>query len=177
MLLLLMTIEEPEERTFWAGLYEQYQTLMLRAAYGILQNTQDAEDAVQEVFLRLIGASSRTVRSLGEEERKAYLIVCAKNQARKILRRQLSRAESPLPEEETALMGTDSETAQETAELMSEIRRLPRQQQEMLLLRDYVGLSFAEIGVITGMKAGAVQRMLSRIRTQIRRNLSGIDGG
>lgn len=51
MLIYLQVIDAPEDRDQFITLYETYRGLMFYVANQILQNEQDAEDAVHDAFL------------------------------------------------------------------------------------------------------------------------------
>ena len=52
--MLLATIENDVDRALFAEIYEQYHERMEQAALRILKDTHDAEDAVQNAFLKII---------------------------------------------------------------------------------------------------------------------------
>ena len=53
MLICLQALDSPEDRTRFESLYTAYRGLMFHAARRILNNDQDAEDAVHTAFLSL----------------------------------------------------------------------------------------------------------------------------
>ena len=53
MLIYLQALDSPEDRTRFEALYTAYRGLMFHAARRILNNDQDAEDAVHMAFLSL----------------------------------------------------------------------------------------------------------------------------
>ena len=54
MLIYLQMIETPEERSKFESIYLLYRDTMYAVAYRILQNPQDAEDAVHHAFLKVL---------------------------------------------------------------------------------------------------------------------------
>lgn len=54
MFQLLELIENEEDREFCRKLSEQFDSAMYHVAYGILKNSADAEDAVQESYIAII---------------------------------------------------------------------------------------------------------------------------
>ena len=67
MLVYLQAIDDPEDRTRFEAMYSAYRGLMFHAANRILQNPQDAEDAVHLAFLSL--ANHRLPPELGPQAR------------------------------------------------------------------------------------------------------------
>lgn len=55
MFQLLELIENEEDREFCRKLSEQFDSAMYHVAYGILKNSADAEDAVQESYIAIRG--------------------------------------------------------------------------------------------------------------------------
>ena len=116
--------------------------------WRMLSNEQDAEDCLQEAFLRAYRAYPRMQ---GEVNFRAWLYRIAGNTARTQLKRRLRRdgREIDLPDEH----GTASQQAVDGLELRERlaavrtaVRGLPFKQQQSLILRKYQGLSYAEIG-------------------------------
>jgi RNA polymerase sigma-70 factor (ECF subfamily) len=129
----------------------------------------DAEDAVQEVWLRL----ARAGRSLQRVENpRAYLFRMTRNAAADILSR---RRESALDEVVPIMVTVDDPDAAVDGSRASEmVRKLPPKQREAVYLRHLVGLSFREIAEICGVP---VFTAASRHRLGIRklRTLMGVD--
>jgi RNA polymerase sigma-70 factor, ECF subfamily len=139
--------------------------LCTRDLYGLALwrtgSTTDAEDAVQEVFLRL----ARSPRSLAQARRpRAYLLAMAHRAAVDALRRRpraLRQADRPLLAPATDPgRAADAERASRLAE------GLPAKQRTVLFLRLFAELSFADIGRVTGV---ATFTAASRYRLAIRR--------
>ena len=53
MLIYMMMLETPEEKSKFEQLYLEYKGLMFHVAYEILHNEQDAEDAVHQAFVKI----------------------------------------------------------------------------------------------------------------------------
>ena len=138
-----------------------YSPMLLRLACTRLHSTADAEDAVQEVFLRLL--SVRTVfRDAGHE--KAWLIRATLHRASDI-RRRASERELPLEEiPETAAPVTETE-------LLSAVRALPERYSSVIHLHYYEGYTMKEIGKLLGLPAATVGTRLARGRERLRQML------
>ena len=139
--------------------------LCARDLYGLALwrtgSTTDAEDAVQDVFLRL----ARFPRSLAQARRpRAYLLAMAHRAAVDALRRRpgaLLESDPPLvaPDNDPE-RAADAERASRLAD------GLPAKQRTVLFLRLFAELSFADIGRVTGV---ATFTAASRYRLAIRR--------
>lgn len=71
-------LEEKNDYELISEYYERYEQSAYSAAYAVLGNKWQAEEAVQEVFLRLIYHRG-TVRYMSEQKRKAYVMKIVRN--------------------------------------------------------------------------------------------------
>ena len=144
------------------ALYQQYAGRMLRLANRILQNPQDAEDAVQEAFF---ARKAEYYASLSSEKREAALTVITKSRAINILRRRRETADTELLKQTLP----DASVSVTSGILLEEaIAALPPSQRDVLLLRCADGFSLGEIAEMTGLKRENVRKLLYRARKQIR---------
>lgn len=97
MLIYLQAIDDPEDRTRFEAMYSAYRGLMFHVANRILQNPQDAEDAVHLAFLSL--ANHRLPPELGPQARH-LAAVTAERKAIDLYRAQKRRPEAKLEDEE-----------------------------------------------------------------------------
>lgn len=140
----------------------QYSAMLLKLASTRL-SAADAEDAVQETFLRLL---SRRPSFRDAEHEKAWLIRTTLHRASDI-RRQASRA--ALPIEEAAL---ENEAAPQTeSDLLSAVRALPENYSAVIHLHYYEGYSIKEIAKLLRLPAATVGTRLSRGRDRLRQML------
>jgi len=141
---------------------EKYSNMLLKLACTRLDSAADAEDAVQEVFLRLL--TTRPAFRDAEHE-KAWLIRTTLHRAGDI-RRQGKRA--PLPLDEAASLPSEPEG--ENA-LLSAVRVLPERYSAVIHLYYYEGYSIKEIAKLLGLPAATVGTRLSRGRERLRQLL------
>lgn len=107
-------------------------------------HVQDAEDVVQEVFVRL----ARTKARLGlVRNPRSYLLGIAHRAAIDVLRRRRTTAE--LDEALLEPVPDDRDRAVDAGRLSALLCELPDAQREAVWLRHFAGLSFAEIGDVT----------------------------
>lgn len=139
-------------------LVETYSTLLLRAALSRLDSVSDAEDAVQETFLRLLTARPR-FRD-GEHE-KAWLLRTVLQRASDI-RRAAEKRNVPLDE---TLAAAQPESQ---PELLSAVRALPEKYSAVLHLYYYEGYSIKEISRLLGIPAPTVGTRLARGRDRLK---------
>ena len=80
MLVYLQMIEGPEQKSAFEQIYIQYRALMYSAAYAILGNPQDAEDAVHHAFVKIAENISKISEPVCPKTR-AYVVTIVENTA------------------------------------------------------------------------------------------------
>lgn len=136
-----------------AALAEQYAGMLYRLAYARTGSRADAEDVMQEVFVRLLRARPEF---RDEEHAKAWLLRVGARCAADVLRAPWRRREGPLD---------DGLPAPEP------VLALPAQYRMAVHLYYYEELSVAEITAVLGKSEGAVKSRLFRARALLRRYL------
>ena len=111
-----------------------------------LGDLRDAEDCLQETFLRALGSRSRA----SIRQPRAWLYAIATNTARSQLRRRgKERAERTSLETDIAEPG-DAEWRDRLEAVRRAVEALPAKQRQALLLRRYQGLSYPEVARVLG---------------------------
>ena len=140
---------------------------LYRIAFYMLESEAEAEDAVQEVYLKLWD----TRDSLdGIRSPKAYSVTLLKNLCLDRIRRarHLSFPEQ-LPEPETPhLQDDEMDQKMRLDKVLEAVKALPDRQREILILRTVEGLSYEEIAERTGMTYLTLRVLLSRARSTIK---------
>jgi len=157
-----------------ADIYERHGASVLGLCRVLLRNQHEAEDAAQQTFL----AAYRSIRN-GVEPRHpaAWLATIARNECRAAIERRMrepihqGEPESGLPDPVAqAAASSDLE------ELWRAIEELPPQQRQALLLREFSGLTYAELAVALGVTEPAVDSLLVRARRALRGRLRPLSG-
>jgi RNA polymerase sigma factor (sigma-70 family) len=150
-----------------------------RVALGILRDTDAAEDAVQDSFIKAYRGLS------GFETGRAFrpwLLRIVRNQCRDMLRRgkagpALERI-TPLLEERVADQGEDGEAAARRREaqdaLWAGLGRISVEHREVLVLKELDGLGYAEISEALGVPEGTVASRLYHARRALRSALEAM---
>lgn len=145
--------------------FEAYSDTVLRIAVQNTRNYHDAEDVVQEVFMRLAGSTEASAAGFRDENhKKAWLIRVTINFCRDLNRFSAFRKFQPL--EEYPCVSTDGNLHR--CELLELIRKLPEARRNAVYLFYYEGMSIEEIAAATGKSAGTVGSDLYRARKQLR---------
>ena len=87
MLIYLQMLESDEDKLKFEQLYTHYKGLMFRVAYDILQNKQDAEDAVHLSFLSVI-ENFQKISGIDCPKTKSFLVIIVERKAIDILRKR-----------------------------------------------------------------------------------------
>lgn len=157
------TITDPDA----AAVYERNAARVYRICYLRLRSAEDAEDAVQNVFLRWL---KKPVPFRDEEHEKAYFIVCAQNEAKNAAKNYWRTNRTSIDEiPEPAAAGT----AEDGGEMTELLFALPAPYRQTLYLYYFEGYSTKEIARLTGRTEGTVRCHLARGRAKLKLNLEG----
>ncbi len=151
-----------------AALVEQYAPALYRVAYSVLRNSADAEDAVQETFLRVL----RHQDSLHEvRDHRVWLIRIAWNIALDRTRRAKTRPETDDVTELARVLPATGLSAEEIAaaaqhhvRVLKLVDRLPVKERDVLVLSAFEELSSVEIAAVLGITESSVRSRLFRAR-------------
>jgi RNA polymerase sigma-70 factor, ECF subfamily len=161
------TLERAQEVAL-AALVNQYASTLYRVAFSALRNSHDAEDAVQEAFLRVL----RHRDALGEiRNHRVWLIRIVWNIALDRKRRAKTRPETDDIAELTRVLpanGLSAEqraaAAQHHANVLGCVERLPAKERQVLQLSAFEELSSVEIASVLGITESSVRSRLFRAR-------------
>lgn len=156
-------------RDAFAALYEEMSRPMYTVACRILHNRTDAEDIVQDVFLKMLKTDDYT--AVGNV--RAYILQMVRNEALMLLRK---RSREDLVEEVTEEQGAawrDSESREDAAEIISAIERLDADERDVFILHVNGELGFEEIAGIMKMSLSAVYRRYQKALKKLRKMMNG----
>ena len=142
-----------------------------RVAYHILESQQDAEDAVQELYLKLIKTPSKFSNI---QDPTAYGITMLRNICIDIIRRREKRRSEELHEYMIADASSPDKAVTEKDKLrmlIHEIDRLPQKQSMVLKMRAIEGLEYDEISQRTGLSQVNIRVLISIARKTLKNNL------
>ncbi len=151
-------------RSFELAFADLYR-LAYRVAFRILGDRSDAEDVAQEALARAALRWSRL-----HERPEGWVCRVASNQAIDRYRRRLRQPQSRL-----GPVAID-ERLGERADLVAALRKLPRRQREVVVLRYLADFSEADVAVALGCSVGTVKSQASRGLTALRNHLGGRTG-
>jgi RNA polymerase sigma-70 factor (ECF subfamily) len=168
------------DRSAFDELYMRYFDRVYTYLRVALRDSFEAEDAAQQVFLKVLEALPGYERR--RQPFRAWLFRIARNQAVDMLRRKgMVELEDPIEigrRYEDAGEETDLRALSwmSDSELLIPIERLPPLQRQVIVLRFMVDLSTADIAAIVGRSPEAVRQIQSRALAFLRARLESLGG-
>ena len=174
---------QAHNRAEFARMVDMYYGIIYRLALRMLNNPQDAEDILQETFLK----AYRHIDSFdGRAKISTWLYRIATNEALMFLRRRrphLVSIEEPFENEEgegeplhivdwCCIPEDELMTSEGRAHLDEAVERLPYSLRVVFILREIEGLSTKETAEVLDLTETAVKTRLSRARLRLREELS-----
>jgi RNA polymerase sigma-70 factor (ECF subfamily) len=156
------------EEAALSALVSQYSGTLYRVAYSVLRNSADAEDAVQEAFLRVL----RHRDTLSEvRDQRVWLIRIVWNIVLDRKRRSKTRPETDDVAELARVLparGLSAEqraaAAEHHAHVLACVEQLPAKEREVLMLSAFEELTSVEIAAVVGITESSVRSRLFRAR-------------
>lgn len=161
-------------------IFDRYSPRIYNFAYRFLKNSEAAEDATQEVFVKMLRYANQFQ---GDAKLSTWLFSITANLCRDYLRKADNKAKEP---EETllSLPARDNVAADEALEKREDADRVRKalglltpEQREAILLSRYQGMSYAEIAKVSGCSEGAVKTRVFRAMETLKKALANDAGG
>ena len=151
-----------------AALVEEYSATLYRVAYSVTRNVAEAEDAVQEAFVRVL----RHREKLGEiRDHRVWLVRIVWNVVLDKKRRAKTRPETDDIADHTRSLSASGLAAHQNAissqqyqRIMALIDRLPRKEREAILLSAVEELSTAQAAEVLGTTESSIRSRIFRAR-------------
>lgn len=140
MFIYLMMIDSPEDQSKFEKVYHTYKGLMYHTAYKILNNEEDAEDAVHNAFVKI----AENISKIGEPvcpKTKVYVVTIVENKAIDLYRANQRRHNVAYIDEISAISVEDSKVHG----LAACMAKLSPRYRQVILLKYYEGFSCREI--------------------------------
>ena len=159
-------------------LVDRHAHRLFRLAFRLVSRSADAEDVVQET---LMGAFRHLGRFRERSTVKTWLSSILVRQAARCLRKRGRRKVLPLHEAASEvgdrLAGRTgagpSEQVTRSLDVRQALQALSREHREVVVLREYEGMSYAEISEVLGVPRGTVESRLFRARQHLKVELRG----
>ena len=171
-----------DEPSWLTERFEENRTRLRGVAYRMLGSLSDAEDAVQEAWLRLARSDAAAIDHLG-----AWLTTVVSRVCLDMLRSRVARREEPVGSQIADRpagrgQGTDPEAEAVLADsvgvaLLVVLDTLTPAERLAFVLHDLFDMRFDDIGAIVGRSPDAAKQLASRARRRVRGSAPPMDAG
>ncbi len=168
-----------EDSDWLAARFEEHRPRLTAVARRMLGSSSEADDAVQETWLRLSRSDSDAIENLGSWLTTVLSRVCLN-----MLQARRSRPEVPLDADapEPAATGSDPEQEALLADsiglaLLIVLETLSPAERVAFVLHDMFGVPFEEIAPVVGRNAPAARQLASRARRRVQGEAAGSEAG
>ena len=148
-------------------LFDTYADDAFRLAYTYLGSRADAEDVVQDVFVKLI----RSDITITKGKEKSYILTMTANRCRDFLKSADVVFKAPF--DDAIEVGSDIEIDEEDTEMYEAVAELPDKLRVAIHLHYYEGCSLNEIAKILDIAPSAVSMRLTRAKEILRKKFMG----
>lgn len=165
----MMNAEEFKQR------FMPYHKMLYRVAFGLTGNQQDAEDLLQDTFMRIW---QKRELLTSEHVNEAYLIIMMRNL--NLDRSRVKTLDTSIPLDSISLPSDqnrpdDKAEKQNEAFLMKElIEHLPQKEKDIIRMYLLEELSYEEMEACTGMKQGNLRQIVLRTRNKLKEQFTKI---
>jgi RNA polymerase sigma factor (sigma-70 family) len=172
----LMSIVQAGDFSPASELYDRYSSRIYNFAYRFLKNSESAEDATQEVFVKMMKHANQFH---GGAKLSTWLFSITANWCRDYLRKAENKAKEgedvliSLPAPAELSPQRNLERREDEKRIQEALTLLSPDQREAILLSRYQGLSYAEIAQISGCSEGAVKTRVFRAMEVLKKALTG----
>jgi RNA polymerase sigma-70 factor (ECF subfamily) len=176
----LMAIVQAGDYSPASEIYDRYSGRIYNFAFRFLKNAEAAEDATQEVFVKMMRHANQFH---GDAKLSTWLFSITANWCRDYLRKADNKAKEaedvlvtlPTPPELAPDRGLERRETEQRVQRALQL--LTPEQREAILLSRYQGLSYAEIAQIAGCSEGAVKTRVFRAMETLKKALVNAASG
>ncbi|WP_455527133.1 RNA polymerase sigma factor [Huintestinicola sp.] len=175
MLPFLEVIDDIDTRNYFNLLYKEYHQIMFVCAMKILKNQHDAEDALQQVLLRLWKYMDN-VQKVSPTKMRSYLLITTKNHCLTLLKKGNSNTIVSIDEfpELEPMIENDPEIITiknyDNRVLLDALNMLHPRYRQIILDKTVLHLNDEQTAEHIGIKTTYVRECLSRARSSLRKN-------
>ena len=144
-------------------LYRRHGAEVYRYAYAVLGNHADAEDVTQTTFLNAYRALEQGVRP---RKPANWLLTIASNAIKQRFRQEQARPRQVELDDRIARAELEDD-GPTIGELLTALSKIPPQQRQAIVLREFEGRSYREIAEILGVTTSALETLLFRARRSL----------
>lgn len=178
--LLIEQLKQGDEAAF-KTIVTTWQDMVYNTALGVLQNTEDAEDVAQEVFLQVY-ESIKTFKGESKFSTWLYRITLTKSMdhiRRKKRKKRFGLVQSLFGQENEPVYdppdfhhpGVALDNRERAAVLMQAVKKLPENQQIAFTLHKMEGLSYQEVSEVMKTSVSSIESLLHRAKNNLKKLL------
>jgi RNA polymerase sigma-70 factor (ECF subfamily) len=171
----LMRIVQAGDFSPASEIYDRYSSRIYNFAFRFLRNSEAAEDATQEVFVKMLKHANQFH---GDAKLSTWLFSITANWCRDYLRKADNKPKESddvlvtLPSSSEQSPDRNLEQKENEQRIKKALAMLTPEQREAILLSRYQGLSYAEIAQISGCSEGAVKTRVFRAMETLKKALT-----
>lgn len=155
--------KEAVKEVSYKSIYERNRNIVWHICLAFMKNSHDAEDALQETFLRMIQSEKKFDNA---EHEKAWLIVTAQNVCKNMLKSWWRKREEIENHEEKIITG-----AYEIDSTLQVVMNLPNKYKVPMYMYYYLDYDSAEIASILHKPKSTIRNYLSKARMAMKEML------
>lgn len=162
MIVYLQTLDDSSDKVKFEQLYLHYRDFMFQVAFRILQNKQDAEDAVHNAFLSI----AKNIEKVGEpvgQRTQGYIYIISERKAIDLYRERRRKECNELNENQIGV----SYPPPDEHDLVWCITQLPPRYRQTIILKYSHGYSVKEIADILGISHAAASKLDQRAKKKL----------
>lgn len=176
--MVIMTMEDEDNREYMTRLYRDYQALMLKTAWEYSQDSGTVEDIVSDSCVSLIKHLNQ-LKAMDKPALRAYIVITVRNKALDDLRRQALRRKKFVTMDENTLDSLEETTSferklslrQEMETVREAIANLPADEQDVLRMKFFRHMTDKEIAARMEIAENRVRVLIMRSRKKLKQML------
>ena len=145
-------------------LYRAHVAEVYRYTFAVLGNHADAEDVTQTTFLNAYRALEQGVKP---RKPSNWLLTIASNAIKQRFRQEQSRPRQVELDDRIPHAEPQDDDGPSVGELLTALSKIPPQQRQAIVLREFEGRSYVEIAEILGVTTSALETLLFRARRSL----------
>jgi RNA polymerase sigma factor (sigma-70 family) len=149
-------------------LYRAHVAEVYRYSFAVLGNHADAEDVTQTTFLNAYRSLEQGVKP---RKPSNWLLTIASNAIKQRYRQEQSRPRQVELDDRIPHAEPEDDDGPSVGELLTALSKIPPQQRQAIVLREFEGRSYAEIADILGVTTSALETLLFRARRSLAEEL------
>lgn len=176
--MVIMTMEDEDNREYMTRLYRDYQALMLKTAWEYSQDSATVEDIVSDSCVSLVQHLNQ-LKAMDKPALRAYIVITVRNKALDDLRRQALRRKNFVTMDENTLDSLEETTSferklslrQEMETVREAIANLPADEQDVLRMKFFRHMTDKEIAARMEIAENRVRVLIMRSRKKLKQML------